>query len=156
MFISENNYSLLLDKAQHECLTMIKKILLITYLLLTAILQPVALFAQAEHPADHEGWKEEVLHQADNFQGKFMNMILILVLLIGFMILASWSLKRMMKSRLTQINQNSLIKVLETRQLSPKSTLYLVDIEGKTFLIGESPSSLSHLATLDAHVDYPS
>ncbi len=43
--------------------------------------------------------------EQDTFQGKFLNMLFILGLLIGFMILASWLLKKMMKSRITQINQ---------------------------------------------------
>lgn len=85
--------------------------------------------------------------EQDNFQAKFLNMLFILTLLIGFMILASWVLKRMMKSRITQINQSSAIKVLETRQLSPKSALYLVEVEGRIILIAESGTSVNHIAS---------
>ena len=90
------------------------------------------------------------LKEGDNFQAKFLNMLFILTLLIGFMILASWLLKRMMKARITQINQASYIKILETRQLSPKSVLYFIEIENKKVLIGESQTGLHFISNFDA------
>ncbi len=86
--------------------------------------------------------------ESDTFQTKFFNMIFLLGLLIGFMILASWALKRMMKSKMTQLNTASHIKVIETRYLSPRATLYLVEVYNQSFLIAESPTTISHLATL--------
>lgn len=83
--------------------------------------------------------------EADTFQKKFMNMLFVLALLIGFMILASWALKRMMKTKATQLNTGSSIKVLETRFLSPRATLYLVEIENQTLLIAESPTAVTYL-----------
>ncbi len=84
----------------------------------------------------------------DDFQSKFMNMLIVLGLLIGFMVLASWMLKRLMRTRINQLNSTSSIKVLETRHLSPKSTLYLLDVMGQGLLIAESQTGISHLATL--------
>jgi flagellar protein FliO/FliZ len=88
------------------------------------------------------------LEETDGFQSKFMHMLFLLGLLISFMLFASWMLKRMTKSRVTQLNQASSIKLLETRYLSPKSTIYLIDVKGQSLLIGESASGLTHLATL--------
>ncbi|WP_068470363.1 FliO/MopB family protein [Candidatus Protochlamydia phocaeensis] len=100
----------------------------------------------SSHPydplADH-------LQEPDNFQVKFMNMLFVLALLIGFMILASWMLKRMMKTRVTQLNSSSIIKVLETRYLSPRSTLYLLDLQGKQLLIAESATGVTALTSLE-------
>lgn len=92
-----------------------------------------------------ESFEHELGHETDSFPAKFLNMLFILGLLIGFMILASWALKRMMKTRLTQLNTTSAIKVVETRSLSPRSTLYLLEIQGKTLLIAESPTTISLL-----------
>ncbi len=108
---------------------------------------------------DHqtEAEKEQTtnhLKEGDTFQAKFLNMLFILILLVGFMILASWLLKRMMKSRITQINQASYIKVLETRQLSPKSVLYLVEIEKQKVLIGESQTGLSLMGKFPGSFNY--
>ncbi|HYG40740.1 MAG TPA: flagellar biosynthetic protein FliO, partial [Cytophagales bacterium] len=92
-------------------------------------------------------WSPQPPKESDNFQAKFLNMLFILGLLIGFMILASWALKRMMKARVTQINQTSLIKLLETRPLSPKSIVYLIEIENTKILVGESQNGLNYLAS---------
>ena len=103
------------------------------------------------HHELHEGWPDvfESKGGGDSFQSKFFNMLFILFLLIGFMILASWALKRMMKTKVTQLNSASSIKVLETRTLSPRATLYLIEVQGKSFLIAESPSHVTHLAALE-------
>jgi flagellar biogenesis protein FliO len=93
-------------------------------------------------------WPHHTEHESDTFQAKFFNMLFILCLLIGFMILASWALRRMMKARATQLNTASTIKVLETRYLSPRATLYLVEVQDKAFLIAESATSVTYLASL--------
>lgn len=86
-------------------------------------------------------------HESDTFQAKFLNMLFLLALLIGFMILASWALKRLMSTKITQLNGSGNIKILETRYLSPRATLYLVEIQDRTILIAESPTAMSLLAT---------
>lgn len=110
-----------------------------------------------DYDIDHrdlpDTWPENITHEADSFQTKFFNMLFILGLLIGFMILASWALKRMMKSKMTQLNTASSIKVLETRYLSPRATLYLVEIQDQSFLIAESPTNVTYLATLPAQTE---
>ena len=91
---------------------------------------------------------ERVENESDTFQAKFFNMLFILALLIGFMILASWALKRLMKTKLTQLNTGSSLKVLETRYLSPRATLYLVEVQNRTLLIAESPTAVTFLTEL--------
>lgn len=92
---------------------------------------------------DH--WLDQPEKESDTFQTKFFNMLTILGLLIGFMILASWALKRLMKTKLTHMNTTGHIKVLETRYLSPRATLYLVEIQDQAFLIAESPTNVAYL-----------
>ena len=94
-----------------------------------------------------EGWHEHLGEETESFEAKFFNMLFILALLIGFMILAAWALKRMMKSKMTQLNTGSSIKILETRYLSPRATLYLIEIQGQNVLIAESPTVVSFLKT---------
>lgn len=93
-------------------------------------------------------WGDQKGRETDTFQTKFFNMLFLLGLLIGFMILASWALKRMMKSKMTHLNTGSNIKVLETRYLSPRATLYLVEIQDQAILLAESPTSVTYLTTL--------
>lgn len=96
----------------------------------------------------HDPLIDPTASDSDTFQSKFMNMLFLLGLLIGFMLLASWMLKKMSKTRVTQLNQASAIKVVETRYLSPRSTLYLLDVQGQSLLIAESPMGVSYLASL--------
>lgn len=91
---------------------------------------------------------DRVENESDTFQAKFLNMLFILALLIGFMILASWALKRMMKTKLSQLNTGSAIKVLETRYLSPRATIYVVEIQKHTIVIAESPTAVTYLTSL--------
>lgn len=113
-----------------------------------------------QYDVDHRNlpgtWPEHTPHEADSFQTKFFNMLFILGLLIGFMILASWALKRMMKSKITQLNTASSIKVLETRYLSPRATLYLVEVQDQSFLIAESPTTVTYLTAFPVQKEEPS
>lgn len=88
--------------------------------------------------------------ETETFEAKFMNMLFILGLLIGFMILASWALKRLMKTKMTQINTSSNIKVLETRYLSPRASLYLIEVENQKILISESPTTVTYLTAISS------
>lgn len=137
--------------------------LLIPFLALFVVLSPFSINAQSTHP-QHEQPANNQAHdnipviqdepdimkkaeEPDNFQAKFMKMLFILALLIGFMILASMMLKRMTRQRVLNMNTQSNIKVIETRYLSPRSTLFLLEIEGKELLIAESHAGVSHIAT---------
>lgn len=132
---------------------------LLKFLFLAYVFTPFFLFSQESssspskettfHPlySEFEDFSSLPVETSD-FKGKFFNMLFILGLIIGFMILASFMLKKMMHSRVVQINEASLIKVLETRSLSPRTTLYVLEIQGKNLLVAESPTGTSLLTNL--------
>jgi flagellar biogenesis protein FliO len=72
-------------------------------------------------------------------------MLVILGLLIGFMFLASWSLKRMMRSKVEQLNVGNAIKIIDSRNLSTRVTIHLLEIESKKYVIAESPTGVTSL-----------
>lgn len=80
-----------------------------------------------------------------NFMAQFINMLLMLGLLIGLMFFCSWFLKRMMASRIQQVNTDSNIKVIEYRPLSNRTTVYVLDIEGQKYVLAETPTSVVNL-----------
>ena len=151
-----------------------KSYLFILLLFLGTLCLPIFIFSQEHFSQQHSGtseqsfppsssdehlnptdrgelsgtWPDHMTHETDNFQTKFFNMLLLLGLLIGFMILASWALKRMMKTKMTQLNTASDIKLLETRYLSPRATLYLIQVQNQSLLIAESPTHVTYLTTL--------
>lgn len=88
-----------------------------------------------------------------DFYSEFFHMLFILGIVIAILILLTWVLKRMQNARLMSSNRDSLIKVLEARPLSPKSSLYFVEILGKGILIGESHAGLVRLGELPLDTD---
>jgi flagellar biogenesis protein FliO len=110
-----------------------------------------------ENHADFpEIWSHQLERESDTFQVKFFNMLLLLGLLIGFMILASWALKRLMKTKMTNLNTASYIKILDTRYLSPRATVYLIEVQDKAFLIAESPTAVTYLASIPLEDEHTS
>lgn len=89
--------------------------------------------------------EEEVRSDDGHFTMQLLNMALMLGLLIGLLIFTSWFLKKMMQNRLHQVNSQSAIKVLEQRAISNRTTIYALDIEGKTYILAETPNSITSL-----------
>lgn len=91
--------------------------------------------------------------EVDKFQDRFFHMLYILALLIGFMIVASWLIKKLMRTRTEQLNTTSLIRVIETRPLSTKATLHIIDINGKGILIAETHTKVTKLGEVDLDIE---
>ncbi len=72
------------------------------------------------------------------FKHTFFKMMLWMVALVGFLVLTFYMLKKMAKNRMTFSNQTSSIKILESRNLSPKTVLYLMEYDGKKAIVAES------------------
>jgi len=81
----------------------------------------------------------------DLFFKEFLNMLTTLGLIIAALLFLSWFVKRMMNTRVQQLNTSSLIKIIERRSISPKAQLYLVEIHGKTLVLGESHLGLTKI-----------
>ena len=89
----------------------------------------------------------------DNFMREFLNMLATLGLLIALILSVTWVLKRMLNTRIQQMNSKSVIKILERRSLTPKSAIYLLDIQGKGFIIAESHSGITTLGTMELQAE---
>jgi flagellar protein FliO/FliZ len=77
-----------------------------------------------------------------------MQLVYMFLCLIGLLVLAYfsvWFLKRLFQNRIARGNATQSIKILEKRMLSPKSVLYLVEVEGRKVLLAESHLEIQHL-----------
>lgn len=83
--------------------------------------------------------------QDNRFLAEFFYMLLMLGMLIGVVLFASYLIKRMTSTRIDSLNATSNIKILERRALSQRSQIYLVEIEDKKFMIAESPTAIAAL-----------
>jgi len=84
----------------------------------------------------------------ENYQASLMKMFFMLILLIGLLILTVWLLRKFLNARMQSASQGKSIQILESRTISPKSILYLIEIDGERFLISESQAQIQKIESL--------
>lgn len=120
--------------------------------LLTLIMLSFSL-VHGESPITQER-TEKALHETEeiepqtNFYSELMNIIFILALVVFFMIVATYYLRKYLAGRMEQMNVTSNIKITDQRNLSAKTVLYVVEAYGKRFLLGESAAGVIGLGDL--------
>lgn len=77
------------------------------------------------------------------FFDEFIQMMIYLTGIVAFMVLFMWVLKKMMTVKMEQSNRSSSIKILESRTLSQKTTLYVVGVKNKSYTIAESMNGVT-------------
>jgi flagellar protein FliO/FliZ len=82
------------------------------------------------------------------YEGAFLKMFLTLLVLIVGIFVTVWLLKKMSQGRWAQGNSNRSIKIIEKRPLSPKTMLYIIDVDGQQSVIAESQLEVKHLMNL--------
>lgn len=86
----------------------------------------------------------EVIDQS-KFLGEFFYMLLMLAVLITLVYFLAWFMRRMTTIRIDQYNEGSSMKIVERRQVSQRTTLYLMEVEGKKIVMAETPTSVVQL-----------
>lgn len=112
----------------------------------SAPIAPPPYFVQEEEP-QNELFKDESGNSSRFFQ-EFLHMLSILGIMIAVLLLAAWSMKRLVAGRMQQGNTTSSIKILERRGLTAKTAIYLIEIDEQRIAIAES----SNGATLLFHM----
>lgn len=87
---------------------------------------------------------------APSYQGALTKMLLTLGGLLALVFLTIWALKKLSQGKIGSYGKKQ-INVLERRALSPKTVLYIVEVEGKKVLIAESQLEVKRLATIDLY-----
>lgn len=117
--------------------------------IILAFLSFSSVFAETPPPYEPTFPVEDLIGkptpQTDRFLSEFLNMLATLGLIIALILLAAWFLRRMVNTRLEQANLSSVVKILEHRSISPKTSLFLLDIEGSAILIAESANGVTKL-----------
>ena len=115
-------------------------------LILLALLVALPLVAQTDLPPElAKELKAAEANGGSRFFEEFLNMLFMLGLLVGLLYVGTWIFKKMATTKMVQINETSSIKVLEQRALSTKSSLYIVEVEGKKIILGESINGITLL-----------
>ncbi len=115
--------------------------------LLLALLAVSPLKAEPENPylseivLDEDGQETKVY----SYKREFIKMILCLGAVVGLVIVSAYWLKKLNRGRHALFNQSASIRIIERRALSPKTALFLVEVEEKRFLVGDSPQGVNPL-----------
>ena len=107
---------------------------------------------------DQEQFEQQEEVEGRDFTSEFSNMLLTLGLIVLVMLLATWLFKKAMHSRIQQINVTSLIKVLETRTLSTKLSVHLIEVCNRGIVFAESATGVAKLTevSLEGEEEKPS
>lgn len=100
---------------------------------------------------DRPNSKSEILdvHTGEkNFSDELFELFLSFLALIALLLLLMLAARKYSQKNIEVLNEKSRIKIIDKRALGPKSMLYLLDIDGHSFLIGESSQGLVKLSSL--------
>lgn len=86
--------------------------------------------------------------QAPSYESAFMKMIFALLGLILLFVISIWMLKKISKFRLGK-GRSQAIQIVERCSLSPKTVLYLVEVDNKRVLLAESQLEVRRLESVD-------
>ena len=93
-----------------------------------------------------EDLKKDDVEGDSRFFQEFLSMLFSLGIILGAIFFLMWILRRMMNVRIEKVNLTSAIKVLERRPLSPKTTIYILNIYGKAVTIADSHNGVTLLS----------
>jgi len=85
----------------------------------------------------------------ETYENTFIKTIVVLVGLLALVILTVWMFKKISHGRLRTFSSSKTIKILEKRPLSPKSMLYLIEVNEKQVLMAESQLEVKQIMTFD-------
>ena len=98
--------------------------------------------------ADVPGAAEVVPAATESYQWALAKIVGSLGLILAFVFFTLWMVRRLSHGRWQQGNQHRSIKILERRPLSPKTMLYLIEMNGEQVVVSESQLEVRVLSTL--------
>lgn len=103
---------------------------------------------QAEEPAKQT--TPEVVESAPipSYESTLIKMLLTLGGLLLLVFLTIWALKKISHGKFGGFGSQKKINIIEKKPLSPKTLLYLIELEGKKILISESQVEVRSLSAI--------
>jgi flagellar protein FliO/FliZ len=128
---------------------------LINFLLLGAGMAPIDSNAAPDTtPAEPSAIPSvSPIDMVPGYEGAFLKMFLALIALIVGIFFTVWLLKKLSQGRWAGGNSSRAIKIIEKRPLSPKTMLYIIDVDGQQSVIAESQLEIKHLMNLEEFKD---
>lgn len=83
---------------------------------------------------------------------KMVLSLIALIILLGF---SFWFLRRLVQNKVNRGSKIAAIQIIEKKMISPKSMLYLVEVEGQKVLLAESQLEIRRLQTWEIPIEQP-
>lgn len=108
---------------------------------------PMTLWGQNAAPPENETqafkeWSEKNTPKEDAEESSFSQLmtktLLLLIAILAALFIATWCMKRMDRFKFKKADDPSRIQLIEKKVLSPKSMLYIIEIDGEMFALAES------------------
>lgn len=91
---------------------------------------------------DWENQNAERAAKEENIYGELWSKtLLLLIVILAFLFVATWFMKRFDTFKTKPQDKGSKILLIERKVLSPKSVLYLIEIEGSRIALSESATN---------------
>ncbi len=87
--------------------------------------------------------EEATLKKAPDVRSLFYKTVFLLVSVVGVLLGASYFVKRMTGAKLTGMSSEGAIRLLERKYLSPKCSVWLVEIEGQKAVVAENQGGVT-------------
>lgn len=87
--------------------------------------------------------------EPDQFYSDFANMLTTLALILGVLLFAAWLLRRTVNAKLEKQNETSHIRLVDRRNLTPRTNIFLIELFGKGYAILESQGGVCKIAEFD-------
>lgn len=84
----------------------------------------------------------------EDYGAALLRMLLALIALSLLLWVTVWFLKRVIYKRLHRNTSDDMIQVLEKRALSPKTMLYLIEVDGEKICMTESHMEIRHVGLM--------
>lgn len=84
-----------------------------------------------------------------DLSASFAKMFISLIVLVALLFITYWFLRKLIQNRLQKGTKGGTIQILEKRMISPKTMLYLVEVDNKKVLLAESHLEIKRLMDLE-------
>lgn len=81
-----------------------------------------------------------------DFTWELLNVVFALGLIIALLVAATWFMRKFMTGKMQQINETSVIKILDQRNISTRTSIYILEIYDKHIVVAETANSANAIA----------
>jgi flagellar biogenesis protein FliO len=142
-----------------------RKQLCLFFFALASILSPAFMnpvFAaskpnEEQMPENYRKWEQENKERETKEEGRFETLwtktLLLLAIILALLFIATYVMKRFDRFKNKEPHQKTQIQLIEKKVLSPKSVLYVVEVDGQRIALAESATNGVQLLHVLSGVD---